>query len=171
MHIYVWIACLKEVTAAAAPAKLINSLSCCLLETLSSHSKTFFFFFKKAQFATLIQNRYNFKSNGICYWFEDQCKKTNKQTHKEGGWADGGRALACSSAGASGGCRSAAPVEDQLCMGNTAVFTSGLKTTEMPHLPEFLLSPHLPFHRQSQKHGDDVSFRNESTGAGAFLPC
>lgn len=86
MHIYVWIACLEEVTAAAAPAKVINSLSCCLLETLSSHSKReIFLFFLKARFATLIQNRYNFKSNGICYWYED----------KEGGWADGGKTLGC----------------------------------------------------------------------------
>lgn len=85
MHIYVWIACLEEVTAAATPAKVINSLSCCLLETLSSHLKREIYFFFKARFATLIQNRYNFKSNGICYWYED----------KEGGWADGGKTLGC----------------------------------------------------------------------------
>lgn len=42
-------------------------------------------FFFKARFATLIQNRYNFKSNGICYWCED----------KEGGWADGRKTHGC----------------------------------------------------------------------------
>lgn len=140
-----------------------DSLHCCLLETSSFHSRRwlFFFFLRRLDLLCWFNISIIWERNGICYWFEDQRRKMDGWNHKEGWWAGGERAFSC--------CRGTwGRWAQQGHCGNLHIRMKKNRNFTFAQL--IAQSHHLPFSRQSQKHQEDASCRNESTAARAFLP-
>lgn len=60
--------------------------------------------------------------------------------------------------------------EDELSKGTVAIHIRMKKNRNFTFAQLIAQSHHLPFSRQSQKHQEDASCRNESTASRAFLP-